>query len=127
MPIALLARLSRSLPLVIVLAVIAVVAYFVLQFLYSPTRAKSILVRVFLWLTGILSIALALICLYAVFDGNMAVLELFATFLGASVVALVVTLVCRAVLFRHHPEYRKRAQRTTGTARFPWLPGSRNK
>ena len=127
MPVALLARLSRSIPLVIALAVIAVIAYFVLQFKYSPPRAKSILARVFTWLTGVLSAFFALACAYAAFDGNIAVLELFATFLGATLICLVITRICHAVLVKHHPEYKKTAQKTTGTERFPWLRKARRK
>lgn len=121
------ARLSRVLPLVIVLVVIAVVAYFVMQFKYSPPRAKSILIRVFTWITGVISAFFALACLYALIDGNMAVLELFATFLATGLICLAITRICHAVLVRHHPEYKRRAQKTTGTERFPWLKGRRRK
>lgn len=121
MPAALLARLSRSLPLAIALAILAVVAYFVLQFRYSPPRAKSILIRVFTWLTGVLSALFALVSLYAAFDSNKAVLELFLTFLATALIGLAVTRICHAVFVKRHPEYRRAAQRTSGTERFPWL------
>lgn len=115
------ARLSRVVPFVIALAIIAIILYFVLQFKYSPPRAKSILARVFTWLTGIPSVFFALACLYAILDGNLAVLELFATFLAVCLIGLIITRICNAVLVRHHPEYKKKAQKTTGTGRFPWL------
>ena len=115
MPAMLLARLSRVVPLVIVLAVIAIIAYFVLQFRYSPPRAKSILARMFTWITGVLSGAFAIACVYAVLDGNIAVLELFATFLATALIGLIVTRICNAALVKHYPEYKHPAQRTTGT------------
>ena len=121
MPAMLLARLSRALPLVIALAVLAVIVYFVLQFRYSPPRAKSILTRVFTWLTGILSAFFALACIYAMLDGNVPVLELFATFLATALIGLAITRICRAVLLKHYPEYKHPAQRTTGTRPFEWV------
>ena len=119
--VALLARLSRTVPLIIALAIIAIIAYFILQFRYSPPRAKSILIRVFTWITGIGSGFFVLACLYALVDGNIAVLDLFATFLGVMLVCLAIVRICHTVLVKHHPEFKYRAQKTTGTERFPWL------
>ena len=126
MPVALLARLSRAIPLVIALAVLAIIVYFVLQFRYSPPRAKSILARLFSWITGVLSAVFALACLYALIEGNVAVLELFVTFLAATLIGLAIARICNAVLVKHHPEYKKTAQKTTGTERFPWLRGGKS-
>lgn len=116
---AIFARLSRVVPLLIVLAVIAVIVYFVMQFKYSPPRAKSILIRVFTWITGVIAAFFALACLYAIADGNSAVLELFATFFAAIFICFIITRICHAVFVKHHSEYKKRAQKTTGTERFP--------
>ena len=57
------ARLSRIVPLLIVLAVIAGIVYLVAAWRYSPNRGKEILIKLFTWLTGILSVAFLLICL----------------------------------------------------------------
>ena len=116
-----LARLSRVVPLLIVLAVIAIVAYFVMQYKYSPPRAKRILIKAFSWITGIISAFFALACLYALLDGNKAVLELFATFLAAILICFAITRICHTVFVRHYPEYKRKAQKTTGTERFPWF------
>ena len=121
------ARLSRTVPLLVVLAAVAVVAYFVMQFKYSPPRAKSMLIRVFTWITGAVSAFFALACLYAALDGNKAALELFATFLATMLVCLGITRVCRAVLVRHYPEYRRKAQKTTGGGLPSWLRWRRRK
>ena len=74
------ARLSRIIPLIIILAIVAAIVYLVATWRYSPNKAKEILIRVFTWFTGILSAALALICVYVLLDGNWAVFELTAGF-----------------------------------------------
>ena len=105
------ARLSRIVPLVIILAIVAAIVYLVATWRYSSNKAKEILIRVFTWFTGILSIAFALICLYALLDGNGPVLELAVGFLATALVALGVTCICRAVFVHHHPNYKKKAQK----------------
>ena len=106
------ARLSRIIPLLIVLAVVAAIVYLVATWRYSPNKAKEILIRVFTWFTGLLSIALAVICLYVLLDNNMAVLELTASFLATSLIALGITRICWAVFVKNHPNYKKRPQKT---------------
>lgn len=105
------ARLTRIVPLIIVLAVVAAIIYLVATWRYSPNKAKDILIRLFTWFTGILSAAFALICLYALLDGNQAVLELAAGFLITALVFLGITRICHAVFVRHHPNYKKRPQK----------------
>ena len=72
----LLARLSRIVPLIIVLALVAGVVYVVAMFLYSPTKAKEILIKLFTFLMSVLSAFFALASLYALLEGNIDVLEL---------------------------------------------------
>lgn len=105
------ARLSRIIPLIIILAIVAAIVYLVATWSYSPNKAKEILIRVFTWFTGVLSIALAVICLYVLLDGNWAVFELTASFLATALIALGVTRICHAVFVRHHPNYKKKAQK----------------
>lgn len=105
------ARLSRIVPLLIVLAVVAALIYLIATWRYSPNKAKEILIRVFTWFTGILSAVFALICGYALLDGNGAVLELAASFLATSLIALGIVQICRLVFVRHHPNYKKRPQK----------------
>lgn len=46
----LIARLSRVVPLVLLLAVAAGVIYLVVTYRHSPARAKEVLIAVFTWL-----------------------------------------------------------------------------
>lgn len=108
-------RLYRILPLLIVLAVIAVVVYLIMSFRYSSDRAKATLARAFFWIFSVLSIVFAVITAYALFDQNIAVAELFGSCLAVCVIGLVVTLICRAIFRKHHPHYG--AEKTT-TATF---------
>lgn len=105
------ARLTRIIPLLIVLAVVAAIVYLVATWRYSPNKAKEILIRVFTWFTGVLSGVFALMCLYTLLDGNLPVLELVASFLATSLIALGVTRICHAVFVHHHPNWKKKAQK----------------
>ena len=111
----LIVRLSRSLPLVIALIILAIVLYFVISYLRSPMKAKEMLVKVFLVLCSAISVFFILASLYAVLDGNEPVLELAASFAGVGVVGLLITLICRAVFLKHHPHYRAKL---TGKAKI---------
>ena len=53
---ALVARLLQSLPLVIVLVILALVIYFVVSWARSPERAKEVLIKFFTVFNSILSI-----------------------------------------------------------------------
>lgn len=107
--IGLLARLSRSIPLVIALIVLALVIYYVVSYRRSPTRAKEVLIQVFTVVCSAIAAFFALVSLYAIADGNVPVLELAASFAIVGAVGLLVTLVCRQVFKRHHPHYRRKA------------------
>ena len=87
-------RLVRAAPLVIFLAVIAVLVYALVSWARSPRRAKEVLVRLFLVLTMPLTMLFCLASAYAVFEGNEPVLELFSAFAAVSALALGVTCVC---------------------------------
>lgn len=114
------ARLYRIVPLLVVLALVAAIVYVVAAWRYSPTRAKEILIRSFTVLTGVLTALFVLASLYALLDGNRAVLELTLSFAAVAGAALVVTRVCRSVFVRNHPSYRDRPVRATVVRRFPW-------
>lgn len=100
-------RLVRALPLIVFLVLVAVLVYVLVATTRSATRAKEVLIKVFLWLNLVLSVFFALACLYALLEQNQDVLDLFVAFLVVSVVALGITLVCRAVFLKNHPTYRK--------------------
>lgn len=104
--IRILAALSRSLPLVIALIIIAIAAYFIISYLRTPTRAKEIMIKVFTVLCSAISIVFALISLYAIADGNIYVVELALSCAAVGVIGLAITLICRAVFKRNHPHYK---------------------
>ena len=114
------ARLSRVVPLLLVFAVVALVVYLVVAWRYSPNRGKEVLIRLFTIVAGALSAFFPIVCLYAWFDGNEAVLDLSASFLATTVIGLAVTRICNAVFLKHHPDYRHKPMKTTREARFPW-------
>ena len=87
------ARLSRIVPLLIVLAVVAGIVYLVAAWRHSPNRGKEILIRLFTWLTGALSVVFLLISLYALLDGNALILDLGASFLVAALIGLGITRI----------------------------------
>lgn len=113
MPAALFARLSRIVPLLGVLVFIAAVVYIVMSFRYSSDRAKATLIRLFTWLMAGLSIVFALVTVYALFEQNIPVIELFASFLGTTLVSLGVTRICNAVFKRNHPHYGEEVAQAT--------------
>ncbi len=105
--IRLVAMLSRSLPLLILLILLAVGIYLFVSWRRSPLRAKEVLIKVFLVVCSALSIFLALVTLYAIVDGNMPVTELAVSCLVISVIGLLITLICRYRFKKHHPHYSK--------------------
>lgn len=110
----LLAGLTRSIPLVILLVVLAVVIYFFIAWRRSPLRAKEILIKVFTVLCSAIAIFFALVSIYAVVDNNTPVLELAASCAVVGVVGLIITLICRHFFRKHHPHY---SRETTTKAR----------
>lgn len=114
------ARLSRIIPLLLILAVVAGIVYLVATYKYSPSRAKEILIKMFTWLTSVLSVFFLLVTLYALFESNGAVIELGASFLATTLIGLAITRVCNAVFLRHHPDYRHKPMKATKELRFPW-------
>lgn len=106
--IGLIARLSRSIPLVIALILLAIIIYFVVKWRRSPARAKEILIKVFTILCSAILIAFVLISIYALIDNNMAVFELAASFALVGLLGLIITLICRYVFLKHNPNYRKK-------------------
>ena len=107
------ARLSRIVPMLIVLAVVAAIVYIVAAWRYSPNRAKELLIKMFTVVTGALSTFFLLLCAYAWLERNEAVFDLAFSFLLTSLIGLAVSRVCRAVFLRHNPVYRMKAAKTT--------------
>lgn len=119
------ARLSRVVPMLIVLAVVAAVVYLVATYRYSPNRAKEILIKMFTVITGALSAFFLLACLYAWFEHNEAVLDLAVSFFLTAFIGLVITRICRAVFVKHHPGWGRKPMKTKRIddhPRRPWKP-----
>ena len=106
-------RLYRILPLIVLLAVIALVAYLIMSFRYSSEKAKAMLITVFTWLTGILSVFFLLVTLYALFEHNDPVFELAASLLATTLVGLGITRICNAVFRKNHPHYGEKVAQAT--------------
>ena len=98
-------RLYRILPLLVLLAVVAVVVYLIMSFRYSSERAKATLITVFTWLCGILSVFLAIVTLYALLEQNQPVIE--------TVIGLIVTRICNHIFRKNHPRYGEDVAKAT--------------
>ena len=112
------ARLSRIVPMLIVLAVVAAIVYIVAAWRYSPNRAKELLIRIFTAITGAVSAFFLLVCAYAWLERNGAVFDLSFSFLLTALIGLAVTRICRAVFLRHNPAYLIKAAPPRGRRAF---------
>ena len=117
---AVLARLSRTIPLLIVLAILAGVVYGVVLYKSSPNRAKEVLIKLFVWICGVLTAVFALLTVYAVAEGNVAVAELWGTFGATTLIGLGITLLCRWRFVKNHPNYKE--EMTAKAKVIPNLP-----
>ena len=111
-------RMIRLVPLVAILLLVGLIIYLVAQAKYSPNRAKQIVIKVFFWICVVLSSFFILACLYALADKNIAVLELFASFAAVPLTGLLITLICRAVFYKNHPEFKGKATKTSNNETF---------
>lgn len=103
-------RLTRMIPLLLAMAVLAAVVYAIASLRYSPPKAKEILAKMFTVITGVLSVFFGLFTLYALFEHNGPVFDLAVSFLIFALVMLGITRICYAVFLRNNPHYR--AERT---------------
>ena len=106
-------RLYRILPLLVLLAVVAVVVYLIMSFRYSSERAKATLIKVFTWLCGILSVFLTIVTLYALLEQNQPVIELAGSCLAVTVIGLIVTRICNHIFRKNHPRYGEDVAKAT--------------
>ncbi|MCD8315867.1 MAG: guanylate cyclase [Eggerthellaceae bacterium] len=113
-------RLATSVPLIIILVIAAIVIYWVVTWRHSPERAKEILILVFTVITIIITVFFALVCLYALFEFNIAVFELSAGGLIVGVAGLVITRICNYRFHKHHPHYKRKPMRARVKHRWPW-------
>ena len=106
-------RLYRIIPLLVLMAVVAVVVYLIMSFRYSSDKAKATLITVFTWLCSILSVFFLIVTLYAVFEGNNAVIELAGSCLATTLVGLAITRICNHVFRKNHPRYGEEVAQAT--------------
>ena len=113
-----LARLSRVVPLLIVMAVAAGLIYVVVT--YRPARAKEVLIIIFTWFIGIVVGFFALVSVYAFFDNAPAVLDLSLSFMVVGIVGLLITRLANWRFLKHNPSYRKKRLAATTRRHWPW-------
>lgn len=106
-------RLYRILPFLVLLAVVIAIAYVIMSFRYTSEKAKATLIRFLTWLFAILSVGLGLITLYALFEQNQPVIELFGSCLAITLIGLVVTRICNRVFSKNHPRYGEDVAKAT--------------
>lgn len=100
-----LVRLVRALPLVVVLAVVAVLVYCLVASFRTPDRAKEVLIRLFAALNGALTALFCLASAYAISEANEPVFELASAFAAVTALAFAVTMACRWLFLRRRPGY----------------------
>lgn len=115
-----LARLSRVVPLLIVMAVAAGLIYVVVTYRHSPARAKEVLIKIFTWFNGVVVCFFALVSVYAFFDNAPAVLDLSLSFMVVGLVGLLITRIANWRFLKHNPNYRKKRLAATTRRRWPW-------
>lgn len=98
--------LARSMPLLIALAVLAVVIYLVVAAVRSKARAKEVLIKAFTIICSTIAGAFALIAIYALIDSNMAVVELACVCAAIGLIGLAITLACRHFFRKRNPHYQ---------------------
>ncbi len=114
------ARLSRVIPMLLVLAVAAAVVYVFVAYTKSPLRAKEVVIKMFLAITGALSVFFVLFTLYSLFESNEGVFDLAVSFLITALVGLGITLLCRWRFLKNHPNYRIKPDRASARGRAPF-------
>lgn len=112
-----LARLSRIIPLLVVLAVLSGIIYLVVAWRSSPNHAKEVLIKVFTVLTGSLAVFFALVSLYALSEGNVAVLDLAGSFCISALICLGVVRICRAIFVKNHPGWGQKPMKARRSRR----------
>lgn len=104
--IRIIAGISRSIPLIILLAIAAVVLYFAIAHKKSPAHAKEILIKVFTIVCTIITAAFLLLALYALADGNNTIMELALACAGVGLLGLIITLICKHFFKKNNPHYQ---------------------
>ena len=119
--IGLLARLRLLIPLLIVVAIIAVIIYLVVSWRRSPVRAKEVLILVFTWFCSFVAIFFGVVFHYALTESNGSVMELAGATAVLAIIGLIITRICKLVFNKNHPHYKDSPTVTAKVVRrFPW-------
>ena len=114
------ARLSRIVPMLLFLGVVAAIVYLVVAAKRSPERAKEVLIKVFTVLNAGIAAFFGLAALYAWFEGNDFVFDLAFWFAVTGLVLLGGTYLARWRFLKNHPQYRMKPMRATIKEPWPW-------
>lgn len=114
------ARFTRMVPLFVILGILALIIYVVVSYQKSPNRAKEVLISLFTGITGGISVFFALASLYAWFENNADIFDLFFSFFIAALLVFGLVQVCRMVFYKNHPSYRYKASQARVNSRFNW-------
>ena len=105
----LLIRMLQSLPLVIALIVLAIIIYFVVSWMHSPTKAKEVLIQFFTVISIILAGFFLLASAYAFLEHNENVLSITVPFCIVGILSLIITRICRWRFVKNHPHYKDKS------------------
>lgn len=105
---AFLARLSRLIPLILIMGAVAVLLYYIVSYRRSQTQAKLLLIKISTVFNGVMSGIFALISLYALGERNIPVFEIFFSCFLLFFIVLAITRVYNAVFLHKHPIYKKK-------------------
>ena len=112
------ARLIILVPMILILLIVGLVIYLIAQAKYSPNRAKVIVIKVSLVVNLIIMGFFLFWALYSLIDKNMLTLEFALSLAAIPAIALVITLICRTVFYKHHPKFKHEAKKTSRNESF---------
>ena len=118
MPAMLAARLYRILPLLIILAILAVAIYMIVSWRHTPARAKEVLVVVFTWIDWASAAFFGLATAYAWLEGNAFVADFFLTCAITMLVIQLIVVLAKRSFLKHHPNYQWRVNAGTVREKF---------
>ena len=116
----LLVRITRMIPLIIFMLVLAAIIYLVVTYRHSPAKAKEVIIKVFTWLNIGLIGFFGLSSLYALFENNQPIFEIAISCAIVGALGLGITLWCRHVFLKNNPSYKKKPMKATTGRRWPW-------
>ncbi len=105
------ARIYRIIPLIVVLALAAGIAYAVAARSNNGVRVTQVVLKAFWWLCAVGSAFFVLATLYALADGNAFAAELFISCAAVFAVGWVIDLLCAWRFRVHHPGFKVRPTR----------------